>query len=122
MTGEIPRYIREIAGHNFFATCVGFTNQRKQHENVAAKLLLIEHRGGFVETKKTSLDRFVTEALLTESEFSLTAQSVSKNLTKMALAFGNHNPLLRSSGMLPVYYWIVRNNDADKVAGNRYCF
>ncbi len=112
MTGEVPRYIREISSHSFFVTCVGFTNQRKQHENAAAKLLLIEHRGGFVETKKTSLDRFVDEALLSESEFSLTAKAVRWNLDAMQSVFGPNNPLLKSSGMLPVYYWLVREHGA----------
>ncbi|MFM0317786.1 DUF262 domain-containing protein [Paraburkholderia nemoris] len=110
MSGEIPTYIRTIAAHDFFARYVGFSNQRKQHENVAAKLLLIEHRGGFVETKKTNLDRFVAEALLTESEFSYTASTVQENLDQMSRVFGQGNALLRSSGMLPVYYWIVRNH------------
>jgi len=52
MSGEVAMLIRAIANSSFFLSHVGFSNQRKQHENVAAKLLLIEHRGGFVETKK----------------------------------------------------------------------
>lgn len=108
MAGEVPKYIREIAGHVFFTSGVGFTNQRKQHENVAAKLLIIEHRGAFVETKKTNLDRFVSEAILTESGFSETAGRVMENLDLMYKIFGHGNPLLKSSGMLPVYYWLTR--------------
>ena len=112
MTGELPRHIKRIAGHAFFTTYVGFSNQRKQHENVAAKLLLMEHRGDFVETKKTSLDRFVNEALLTEVEFEFTAMAVVNNLTKMESVFGRSSNLLKSSGVIPVYYWIVRNGSS----------
>lgn len=113
MSGEVPSYIRSIASMDFFEKFVGFSNSRKQHENVAAKLLLIEHRGGFVETKKTSLDRFVLEALLTESEFSTTAEYVKKTLERMEQEFVPKDALLRSSGMIPVYYWLVRNSDAN---------
>ncbi|HBP5027345.1 TPA: DUF262 domain-containing protein [Pseudomonas aeruginosa] len=108
MTGEIPQYIRNTAAHKIFTESVGFSNQRKQHENVAAKILLIEHRGSFVETKKTNLDRFVSEALLTESEFSVTAGRTINVLDKMLKIFGKNNSLLKSSGMFPVYYWVVR--------------
>jgi hypothetical protein len=110
MSGEVPMLIRSIANTRFFSTHIGFSNQRKQHENVAAKLLLIEHRGGFVETKKTNLDRFVNEALRTESEFSQSAKAVKFNLQLMERMFPPTSPLLKSSGMLPVYYWLVRNN------------
>lgn len=108
MIGEVPMHIRNIAMHPFFARCVGFSNQRKQHENVAAKLLLIEHRGGFVETKKTTLDRFVEEALLSESEFHLAATAVIRVLDEMRRVFGDKSSLLKSSGIVPVYYWLVR--------------
>lgn len=119
MVGDLPRLIKEIAGHVFFSTYVGFSNQRKQHENVAAKLLLIEHRGEFVETKKTSLDRFVDEALLTESQFELTASAVADNLTKMEEVFGRNSGLLKSSGMLPIYYWLVRNGPSLSDLGSK---
>lgn len=108
MVGEVPRYIRMISSHSFFTSSVGFSNQRKQHENVAAKILLIEHRGSFVETKKTNLDRFVSEAILTESDFSDTANRVKTILDMMSVVFGAGCYLLKSSGMVPVYYWLVR--------------
>lgn len=108
MAGDVPKFIREIANHVFFVTAAGFTNLRKQHENVAAKLLIIEHRGSFVETKKTNLDRFVSEAILTESDFSQSAHRVMQNLDLMYKTFGHASPLLKSSGMLPVYYWLSR--------------
>jgi len=109
MVGEIPSHIRSLSNHKFFTQQVGFSNQRKQHENVVAKILLIEHRGEFVETKKINLDRFATETLLTELEFTATAEAVTKNLDRMAEEFKSGSPLLRSSGMIPVYYWLVRN-------------
>lgn len=110
MKGEVPIHISNIATHPFFTTLVGFSNQRKQHENVAAKLLLIEHRGGFVETKKTNLDRFVEEALLSESEFYLATNAVLEVLDRMVEAFAKNSYLLKSSGNIPVYYWLVREH------------
>jgi hypothetical protein len=113
MAGDVAKYIREISGHAFFTSAVSFTNQRKQHENVAAKLLIIEHRGSFVETKKTNLDRFVSEAILTETDFSSTANRVKTTLDSMYQVFGNGSSLLKSSGLLPVYYWLSRDFSAD---------
>lgn len=109
MTGEVPRLIREISQTNFLTKSIAFSNTRKQSENVAAKLLLIEHRGGFVETKKINLDRFALEAALTETEFSLSAERVKSSLTDAFHIFKENDPLLKSSGVIPVYYWLTRN-------------
>lgn len=109
MLGEVPKHIQHLSSHPFFTEFVAFSNRRKQHENVAAKLMLIEHRKDFVETKKTSLDRFVAEALLTETEFTTTAQSVWRGLDALTDSFDPGDAALRSSGNVPVYYWLVRN-------------
>jgi len=108
MQGAVPQYIREISNADFFKRCVSFSNSRKQHENVAAKLLLLEHRGDFVDTKKATLDRFVSEALLQEQGFEDAYRRVKRVLSRMRRDFGDADPLLRSSGNLPVYYWIYR--------------
>ncbi|HEY8360898.1 MAG TPA: DUF262 domain-containing protein [Ramlibacter sp.] len=109
MAGRVPQLIRELAAHNFFRRRVSFASTRKQAENVAAKLLLIEHRGDFVETKKINLDRFAKEAILTETEFDAAANRVRETLDVMDASFGTRDSLLRTSGAIPVYYWLAKS-------------
>ena len=45
---------------------------------------------------------------MTESDFSQSAHRVMQNLDLMYKTFGHASPLLKSSGMLPVYYWLSR--------------
>src|SRR5262249_11507083 len=63
MQGMVPKLIDRIASHKFFTININFTTKRKQDHNVAAKLLLLEFRGTFVDTKKVQLDRFVEEGI-----------------------------------------------------------
>jgi len=62
MSGDVPDAIRQLAEHKFFKQNASFASSRGQHQTVAAKILLVEFRGGFVDTRKTSLDRFAMEA------------------------------------------------------------
>lgn len=61
MIGEVPKLIRKIADHPFWIK-TKFSKLRGQDKNAAAKLLLLEHTGTFVDTKKRQLDRLVEEA------------------------------------------------------------
>ena len=47
MKGIVPQEISTIAHHRFFFEITKFSTARKQDENVAAKLLLIETKNGF---------------------------------------------------------------------------
>src|SRR5215208_2104809 len=58
MLGEVPALIRELAEHPFWPKA-RFSKTRGQDKNTAAKLLLLEHTGSFVDTKKSQLDRLV---------------------------------------------------------------
>ena len=61
MLGEIPKVIRDLVEHSFWSR-IKFNTLRGQDKNTAAKLLLIEHTGTFVDTKKTQLDDLVRAA------------------------------------------------------------
>lgn len=61
MVGNVPALIRDLASHDFFATRVRFNTNRSQDKNTAAKLLLLEHRGSIVDTKKQQLDTLIDE-------------------------------------------------------------
>lgn len=110
IVSEAGRVIKEAAAHKFFTNNVDFSNLRKQHENAAAKIVLFEHRGGFVETKKVNLDRFVLQAVSAEKDFKEIENTVKRNLDLLAKRFDVKDDLLKNSGVIPVYYWLVRNN------------
>ncbi len=111
MQGKVPPLIRQVASHTFFKDNVTFNISRGQDYNAAAKLLLLEFRGRFVDTKKFHLDRFAEEGLRTESvDFENASKSVISNLDVMTWVFIKDDPLLKSEGPLTLYYWFIRNN------------
>ena len=111
MAGDVPRLIRQITEHLFFSQKVAFNVSRRQDQNAAAKLLLLEYRGALVDTKKFNLDRFVSEALLSEStSIGAAADRVTRILDRIAPLFRDRDPALKLATGLPVYYWYFRNN------------
>lgn len=111
--GPLPKIIKQIGSHDFFSSKTGFSNKRKEHQNAAAKLLLIEFRGQFVDTKRVDLDRFADDALKSEtklSAFHAATKRCAKTLDRMCQIFRDNDPLLKTSGQLPVYYRFVKAN------------
>ena len=109
MKGDVPKLTRRIINHHFFEYRVKFNTQRGQDSNVAAKLLLIEFRGKFVDTKKIHLDRLVDDVIAAESSSLDNAyKQIEKVLVYMDSAFITKDPLLSSSGLIPIYYWFYR--------------
>ena len=112
MGGVVPGLIRDLAQHQFFTTYISFSSSRRQADNVAAKLLLMEFRGNFVDTKKIHLDRFVEEGRNAEAQTAEFAQAKNQcvsTLAGMTNVFRTKDPLLRSQGPITVYYWLVRS-------------
>ncbi|WP_426059317.1 DUF262 domain-containing protein [Hymenobacter sp. B1770] len=132
LTGEVPELIKSIASHVFFTDCVSFADNRKQDENLAAKLLLLEFRGKFTDTKKRHLDNLVKEHAQTSSNgiipegiteqlvldaflaetptLEKATNRIKSVLTDMHFAFQHKDPLLKSEGPIPLYYWLARNS------------
>jgi hypothetical protein len=110
MKGIVPTIINRLAAHSFFRKSIRFDTKRKQDHNVAAKLMLIEFRGQFVDTKKTHLDSFVQEGLEQEGliGFRSAEERVIRVLDKMSDVFLSRDPLLGSEGPVTLYYWFVR--------------
>lgn len=119
MLGAIPPLIKKLAKHTFFKTRIAFETGRLQDHNAAAKVLLLEFRGQFVDTKKAQLDdfvkEFVEEGLSAQSKgFSVSVQSCRKILNHMTHVFIERDSLLRSQGPLTVYYWFVKEHIAQR--------
>jgi hypothetical protein len=119
MGGIVPQLIRGIAAHRFFTEVIAFATTRRQSDNVAAKLLLLEFRGTLLDTKKVHLDRFVAEGLSAEAradEFRQAQQRVLQFLNRMTEVFTARDPLLRSQGPVTLYYWLVRATEPQALA------
>lgn len=115
MGGAIPPMINKIAEHNFFRENVKFSKARKQDYNVAAKLLLVEFRGSFVDMKKKQLDSFVNEGrLLQNTNFDGATEKVVSILNDMSNSFVQPDDLLKSPGIIVIYYWLFRNHSNNK--------
>lgn len=110
MPGPVPGLIRKIVAHTFFSSRISFNIRRMAEYNAAAKIVLIEFRDKFVDTKAGNLDRFVKENIETPpNEFEPTMKIIVAVLDEMSLHFRERDPLLSTTGPIPLYYWFVRN-------------
>ena len=127
MPGVVPKLIRELAKDQFFTDRVRFDTARGQDLDAAGKMLLVEFRGRLVETKKNTLDKFVTEgnndevakAEPTETDFDRAAKRVRRVLVKMNKTFLTRDPLLANQGVIVPYYWLARETDDGEVGAIR---
>lgn len=128
--GPVTKIIRQITANRFFIHKIHFNVKRMQEFNLAAKLALIEFKGGFVDTKARNLDSFAREGahyfvegfvkrrskLTEEQEIQLwdkyneTEDNVLQVLDKLAVEFSDKDPLLVNAGSIPLYYWLMRQN------------
>lgn len=118
MPGPVPVVVRELVSHPFFQKKVRFNTKRMQDSNLAAKLLLIEYRGGFVDTKARNLDEFVKAAMRQAQDshsgmpkdLAGARDRVYRTLERMTPVFQDRDRLLSAQGQIPVYYWLAREN------------
>lgn len=108
MAGPAPEVIRQMAKHEFFTDLIAFTVQRGQDLNAAAKLLSFEFFEKPQETKKITLDGFVSSAGDNRNQLELAARRTYAMLNALTGIFLPKDRLLGSAGILPVYYWFVR--------------
>ena len=112
MLGPAPKIIRNIGSHEFFLSYCGFDKKRGQELNAAAKIITFEYFNGLRETKKKNLDSFVRETEKNNSDkLELSARRVIDNLNSLSTIFLPHDKLLSSAGIIPVYYWLVKQLD-----------
>lgn len=108
MRGPLPGFIRNLSVHEFFRNYAAFPIDRGQDLNLAAKILFMEERGGFVNTKKEDLDQFVKANEDSEpSRFEPTYQNAVRNLDRMTQVFEESDLLLKRQAQLTIYYRLV---------------
>ena len=115
--GPLPFLIRKIGLTPFFRESVRVRNNRLQHYDLAAKFIYICHADGFVSTKKSNLDNFVTsmkraedkgdEAASPQTLAALELRTVEE-LYRAHDFFGTDNHLLGSMGRVALYFQIFR--------------
>lgn len=124
--GPVPTILRELVEHPFFTNRIGFNKKRMQDFGLAAKFMLLEHRGGFVETKASNIDKFVLEAakqttpegmseptkdqIAAATAYVATRDRVIDVLESLSEAFEPADSLLKNAGRIPVYYWVLREH------------
>lgn len=114
MIGHVPRIIREIANHDFFQTSIAFSVKRGADLNAAAKILIFEFMGKPAETKKKNMDNFTSQADSDRLRLELALRRAIEVLDHMAQIFLPKDKLLANGGILPVYYWFVRETPEER--------
>ena len=109
MKGPLPGIIRNISNHEFFKEYASFNNQRGQDKNLAAKLLIFEYYHCPKDTKKNSLDNFVSTRNIDKNQVELAYRKVLDNLDVLTNIFLPKDKLLKSAGLIPVYYEFIKN-------------
>ncbi|HBD92007.1 MAG: hypothetical protein A2092_10165 [Rhodobacteraceae bacterium GWE1_64_9] len=107
--GPLPALVRQIAEHKFFKEKIPFGNSRYRHYDIAAKMLLMVSRETIGDTKKAQLDRFfVSHRDSTADDVSGLLEEVKSVLDKMVEVFTDSDGLLRSVGMISLYFLLFR--------------
>lgn len=111
MSGKVPELVRTLASSDFFTNCTSFGSNRGEDLNAAAKILMFEYYGELRETKKASLDRFAesSEVAADSNKLEVAARRVTEILEVMSELFLPRDAVLKSAGIVPVYYWLVRS-------------
>ena len=113
MSGPSTEIVRLLAGHELFKLRVKFTTKRAQDKNAATKLLYFEYNRKLLETKRNNLDRFTETAKQGSKEvLELASRRVLDTLDRMSEIFLPGDPMLKSAGVFPVFYWFIRQIDS----------
>ncbi len=108
MLGPVPDVIRNVARHEFFIENIKFSTKRAGDFNASAKIVMFEYSNKMTSTKKKDLDEFSNPDRLDSEKLELAGRRTLDNLDTMQEIFLPHDDLLASAGVLPVYYWLVR--------------
>ena len=108
--GPLPKVIRNVADEPFFRIRVSASNKRYQYRDLAAKFLYLISEDKVADTKKIYLDEFVkghkNESI---SKFRPLSNKVKGILSAMDRIFVRKDKLLKSSGMIVLYFLLFRD-------------
>jgi hypothetical protein len=116
MKGKLPGIIRNIADHDFFKNYCSFADSRGQDKNAAAKILLFEYYEKPKDTKKKSLDQFIENPDIDHEKIELSYRKNLDNLDLMCTVFLPKDKILKSAGLIPVYYEFLKDKDDSELS------
>lgn len=111
--GFLVAAIREIAASKLFSSFVKFNNNRYQHLEVAARMLLVEENlqsgGRLIDTKKVYLDAFAKKYSSNDAEHVKALKHATEQVVHaMEGVFSARDELLQAQGNMIIYYLIFR--------------
>jgi hypothetical protein len=109
--GPLPKITRELVRHPFFTETIKVSPSRYRHHDLVAKMIFLEfgtqNFDVVSDTKKATLDHFYRFFKDRDpAELNNTLSVLQSTLDAMADVFGNKDELLRSAGVIPVYYML----------------
>jgi hypothetical protein len=110
LPGPVPGLLRLLADHSFFTDYIRFSTKRGADMNAATKILSFEFAQKPVETKKKQLDAFAKAASRHRDvdRLELATTRAVLHLDRLSEIFLPKDSLLSTAGIIPVYYWFVR--------------
>ncbi|AOM79193.1 DUF262 domain-containing protein [Pedobacter steynii] len=122
--GPMVQSINNICKNDFLIKKVKFSNTRYQHKEVACRLLYLTwtltNEKKIYDTKKVYLDEFVRAFKQNKVMKSKPIESaVVSVLDKMNTIFHDNDNLLRSQGIIPIYYLAFKDAISNSITINR---
>lgn len=122
--GDMVKAIREISNLKLFTEKVKFRNNRYQHYEIAARYLLVEtssyEHSKLIDTKKVYLDSMAKKYKAGNTALANSFKETTKNVVNsMAQTFINQDNLLRTQGIMVVYYLLFKKALEQNVVINR---
>jgi Protein of unknown function DUF262 len=119
--GPAPKAIRALSKHVFFKKKLPFGNRRYRHFDLAAKFLYFENNGGQPkDTKKRYLDDFVEDCKKRKAaSVTYLQHRVVNVLDRMTAIFTAKDDLLKSAGMVTLYYLLLSKDAPPKLKRHR---
>lgn len=103
--GPLPEAVRELCAQPLFTGKIPFTNKRYRHLDLSAKMLFLASKDGVADTKKAYIDKFFElHRTASKDDISAYMEKASMVVNAMAKLFVDKDTLLRSVGMIMLYF------------------
>lgn len=108
--GPLPSIFRELSKHSFFTDKIRVSPSRYRHHDLVAKLLYLQFKSEFVDTKKASLDYFVKSAKkddFDQAQLDKALLEMEPILDVLSSLFVDQDELIKSTGMIVVFFILI---------------
>lgn len=98
---------RLISSNTFFTQKVKMSGKRLQYEDLCLKLFYTEFNQEIVSFDKEDLDNFVEDNKVENNSLNEALKRLENNLEILSNVFLDSDELLKSRGIIPVYYYFI---------------